>query len=166
MFIIKLVLVVIINLILGTTIFPYISVYGVVPNLSLLVVMFIGAYKGRTYGGILGIIIGLINDILFSSIIGINALILFFAGYLVGLVEDRIIKDNTVIPIILALAGTIYYSFVYYIFMYFISSGLDFFSYAKTKLLIELIYNLAISIPVYKIFSKIYTSPQIRFANK
>ena len=166
MFIIIIILVILINFILGTTVFPYISIYGVVPNIALLVVMYLGSYKGRIYGGILGIIIGLINDILFSSIIGVNALILFFAGYLVGIGEDRIIKDNMLIPIALALAGTIYYNFIYYIFMYFLSAEITFLSYAKTKLLIELIYNLVLAIPIYKIFSKIYTVPQIRFGSK
>jgi len=159
-------LVVFINLILQTTIFPYIPILGVVPNISLLIVMTIALYKGRIYGGLISIVIGLMQDILFSPIIGLNAFIFFFAGYLIGLIENKLIKDNILIPIFLSIIGTIYYNFAYYIFMFFLSQEIEFLSFAKNILVVETIYNGLLAIPVYKIFSKIFTVPQIRFGSK
>jgi len=141
-------------------------ILGVVPNISLLVVITISLYKGRLYGGIIGIAIGLIQDILFSPIIGLNAFIFFFAGYLIGLIENKLIKDNTLIPILLSIIGTVYYNFAYYIFMFFLSHEIEFLSFAKDVLLIETVYNSVLIVPIYKMFSKIFAVPQIRFGSK
>lgn len=161
-----LLLVVLVNFILQSTILPYMPILGVVPNISLLVVITISLYKGKLYGGIIGIIIGLIQDILFSPIIGLNAFIFFFAGYLIGLIENKLIKDNIIIPILLSIIGTLYYNFTYYIFMFFLSHEIEFLSFAKDVLLIETIYNSVLIVPIYIIFSKIFTVPQIRFGSK
>ncbi|NLV89834.1 MAG: rod shape-determining protein MreD [Tissierellia bacterium] len=166
MVILILVLVVLVNLILQTTIFPYISVFGVEPNLALLAVISMAIFKGRFYGSFLGLTLGIIQDILFSPVLGVNSFILFFAGYLVGLLESKIIKDNLFIPILLSILGTIYYNFTYYIFMFFLSKNISFISFTRHVLLIETIYNCVLAIPIYKIFSKIYVAPKIRFGSK
>ncbi len=160
------VLMVLISFIFETSIFPYLSFLDVVPSMGLLVVMFMGVYKGKVYGSIMGIVIGLIQDVLFSPIIGTNALILFFAGYFIGKLEDKIIKDNIFIPIILSVIGTIYFNFFYYIFMFFLSSNVPFLSYQEYKLVVEIIYNIIIAIPLYKIFAKIFAVPTLTFVGK
>ncbi|NLK43961.1 MAG: rod shape-determining protein MreD [Tissierellia bacterium] len=166
MVILILILVVLVNFILQTTIFPYISVFGVEPNIALLVVISMAIFKGRFYGAFLGLILGIIQDILFSPVLGVNAFILFFAGYLIGLIENKIIKDNMFIPISLSILATIYYNFTYYIFMFFLSKDISFLSFTRDVLMIEIIYNCILSIPIYKIFSKIYVVPKIRFGSK
>lgn len=166
MVILILVLVVLVNLILQTTIFPYISVFGVEPNIALLVVISMAIFKGRFYGAFLGLAIGLVQDILFSPVLGVNSFILFFAGYLIGLIENKIIKDNLFIPILLSIVASLYYNFTYYIFMFFLSKNISFLSFTKDVLMIEIIYNSILSIPIYKIFSKIYVVPKIRFGSK
>lgn len=158
-------LVVLISFILQTAIFPYLAIFGVEPNIALLVVLSIAIYKGRFYGAFLGLVIGIIQDILFSPVIGVNSFILFLAGYFVGLIENKVIKDNLFIPVILSLLGTIYYNFIYYIFMFFLSKNFSFISFTNDVLLIEIIYNCILSIPIYKIFSKIFVVPKIRFGN-
>lgn len=160
------VLVVLINFILQTAIFPYISVFGVEPNIALLVVISMAIFKGRFYGAFLGFTIGVIQDIIFSPVLGVNSFILFFAGYIVGLIENKVIKDNLFIPLLLSILGTIYYNFTYYIFMFFLSKNISFLSFTKDVLLVEIIYNSILSMPIYKIFSKIFVVPQIRFGSK
>lgn len=166
MIVLILVLIVIFNFILQTAIFPYISIFGVEPNIALLVVISMAIFKGRFYGAFLGLIIGLIQDILFSPVLGVNSFILFFVGYLVGLMENRVIKDNLSLPIFLSILATIYYNFTYYIFMFFLSKNISFLSFTRDVLLIEILYNCILSIPIYKIFSKIFVVPKIRFGSK
>lgn len=161
-----LLVVVFINFFLQSAIFPYLAVFGVVPNTALLIVIAISLFKGRYYGGFLGLIIGLLQDIVFNPVIGINAFIYFFAGYLVGLVENKLTKDNLLIPVLFSILGVIYYNFSYYVFMYFLSRDIPFLSFAKDVLLIEIIYSSILSIPIYKIFSKIFVTPGIRFGSK
>lgn len=166
MIIFILLLVVLINFFLQSSILPYIGIFGVVPNTGLLIIIAVSLFKGRYYGGFLGLIIGLLQDIVFSPVIGINAFIYFFAGYFVGLVENKLTKDNVLIPLLFSIFGIIYYNFSYYVFMYFLSRDIPFLSFAKDVLLIEIIYSSILSIPIYKIFSKIFVTPNIRFGSK
>lgn len=161
-----LILVVLLNFFLQSSFLPYISVFGVVPNTSLIIIICIALFKGRFYGAIFGLFIGLLQDIMFSPIIGINAFIYFFLGYFLGTIENRLIRDNIFVPIIFSILGIIYYNFAYYVFTYFLSQEIPFLSFAKKVFLTEIIYTALLSAPIYKIFSKVFTSPKISFDRK
>ncbi len=166
MIILILALVIFMNLFLQSSILPYISIMGVVPNTALIIVISIALYKGRIFGGVTGLLIGLIQDIVFSPVIGINAFIYFFIGYSIGLIENKLTRDNIIIPLIFSIFGIIFYNFSYYVFMFFLSRDIPFLSFAKDVLLIEIIYTGVLSIPMYKIFSKIFVVPTINFGKR
>ena len=166
MSILILIIVVLLNFLLQSTIFPYIAILGVVPNTALLIVMSISLFKGKYYGGFTGLIIGLLQDIIFSSVIGINSFIYFFAGYLTGMVENKLSRENPFIPILFSLVGTIYYNFMYYTFMFFLSTNIPFLSFSKSIMLVEILYNIIAAIPIYMIFSKMFKEPTIKFGRK
>ena len=81
-------------------------------------------------------------------------------------VENRLIRENIFIPIIFSVLGVIYYNFSYYVFTYFLSQEIPFLYFAKKVLLTEIIYTTILSVPVYKIFSKVFASPTISFNRK
>ncbi|WMM23556.1 rod shape-determining protein MreD [Tissierella sp. MB52-C2] len=166
MIVLVLSLITLLNLFLQSSILPYISIFGVVPNTALLIIICIALYKGRIYGGVVGLIIGIIQDIIFSPVLGISSFIYFFVGYLIGLVQNKLSKDNILIPILFSILGTIFYSFSYYIFMFFLSHEIPFLYFARDVLIIEIIYNIILCIPIYKIFSKIFVVPKIRFGSR
>ena len=155
-----------VNFFIQSSIFPYIAVWGVVPNSALLIVMSISLLRGKYYGAFMGLAIGLIQDIVFSPVIGVNAFIYFFAGYLLGLAESKLSRGNLFIPLLLSVLGTVYYNFAYYIFMFFLSNNIPFLSFAKNIMLLEILYNAGLSIPIYMIFSKVFVEPTIRFSRK
>lgn len=159
-------LVVIGNFFLQSSILSYINILGVVPNTALLVIISISLFKGRFYGGFTGLVIGMLQDIVFSPVLGINSFIYFFLGYSVGLVENKLTKDNIFIPLLLSIIGIIYFNFSYYVFMFFLSRDIPFLSFARNVLLIEIIYSGILSIPIYKIFSKIFLVPTMRFGKR
>lgn len=160
-----LILLSLINFLIQTTVFPYISISGVVPNTALVLIICIGIYKGRYYGGFFGLFIGIIQDILFSSAIGINAFIYFFLGYFVGIMEHRLIRSNVIVPVLFSIGGVIYYNFLYYIFMYILSRNIPFLSFTRNIILIEIIYTAILSIPIYKAFEYRFREPTISFGN-
>ena len=166
MSILILALVILVNLLLQSTIFPYMSIFGVVPNTALLIVMSIALLRGKYYGGFTGIIMGLLQDVIFSSVIGINAFIYFFAGYLIGMAENKLSRDNMFIPILFSIIGTIYYNFAYYTFMFFLSRNIPFLSFSKYIMLIEILYNIVLAIPIYLVLSKVFVEPTIQFDRK
>lgn len=161
-----LIVLMLLNFFLQSSLLPYLSVFGVVPNTSIILILCIALFKGNNYGAIFGLFIGLLQDIVFSPIIGINAFIYFFLGYFVGSIENRLIRGNMFIPILFSILAVIYYNFSYYVFTYFLSQEIPFLSFARQVLLTEIIYTTILSIPIYKMFSKAFTSPTIIFNRK
>src|SRR5699024_4173712 len=92
-------LIIIINFIFQSTILPGLSLFGVVPNTGLIIVVLISLLRGKRIGSIAGLLIGLLQDIIFSTVIGVNAIIFFFIGYIIGMNEGKLAKDNILIPV-------------------------------------------------------------------
>lgn len=151
------------NFILQSVIFPKFQVFGQVPNTALAIVVVIALSKGRIYGGIIGLIVGFLQDILFSMTIGISAFILFFIGYLSGFAEDSFARDNAMNPIIFTFLGTLIYNTLFALFMFFLSRGITLESAVKSIISFELALNSIAAFLIYKLFKKIFSRPQIRF---
>lgn len=159
-------LIIIGNFILQSTIFSHISILGVVPNTGLIIIVAIGLLKGRRFGGVVGLLVGLLQDIIFSPVIGVNGFIYFFVGYFVGMAEDKLSKDNLLIPFIVTAISTMAYHVFYYIFIYFLGYSIDFAIFFREIVILEILYNSLISIFIYKWLSKIFVVPSIRFTRR
>lgn len=159
-------LIIIINFIFQSTIIHYFSIFGVVPNTALIIIVIFGLLRGKKTASIAGLSAGLLQDIIFSPVIGINGFIYFFIGYAVGMAENKLSKDNILIPFFMTSISTIFYHLFYYLFMFFLSYNISFLDFFKNIVIIELIYNSFISILLYKWFSKIFVVPSIRFGRR
>ena len=157
------ILTILVNLVIQSTILPYFEIFGVVPNTALIIVVVLALAKGKHYGGIFGLIIGLLQDTMFATTIGINAFIYFFVGYFIGFVEDTFAQDNVINPIIFTAFTTIFYNMFYSLFMFFLSRNITFNEAVKSVFTLEVIYNCIISIFIYKLFQLIFSEPKIRF---
>lgn len=156
-------LIIIVSLILQNAILPYMTIFGVMGNLSLGVVISIALLGKKPYASISGLILGLLQDILFSSIVGINALIYFIIGYILERADLHISRDNIYMAMAFTAAFTLAYNLLYFILMYFAAKNVSLVHFLMYKLLIEVIYNSLLAIPSYVFISKIFVAPAIRF---
>lgn len=154
---------IILNLILQSTILPYAELFGIVPNTSLVIVVVLALAKGRYYGGGFGLLVGLLQDLLFSFTLGINSLIYFLIGYFIGFVEDTFARDNVINPIIFTAISTVVYNILYSAFMFFLSRNISFVDAVRSVFSLEVIYNSIMAILIYKLFQAIFSEPKIRF---
>lgn len=164
--ILVIVLTVIINLIFETTVIPYFKIFQVVPNTGLVIVIVLAILNGKVAGSVIGLIVGLLQDIMFSHVIGINAFIYFFIGYFVGIAETKLSKDNLLLPVIMTILSTFGYHLTYYLFMFFLNYDMPLSRLIKEIASIETIYNSVVSILVFKLLSKLFVAPKIRFGKK
>ncbi len=160
------ILMVIGNFIFQSTILPSLSIFGVVPNTALIFVIIFSLNKGKYYGGFVGMSIGLLQDVMFSTTIGVNAFIYFFIGYIIGSLEKLVTRDNIIFPTICSILGTIFYNFLYFFFMFFLSRRIPFLTLMKDVMLIEIFYNTILTIIIYKIISKIFVQPSLKFGKR
>ena len=152
---VKLVLILVIAYVLQTVIVPDLNIYGVAPNLLLVVVCSVSFLFGSTIGGIVGFFAGLLLDFNQGRAIGLHAFFCMYVGMLLGQFNKRFFKDNYIVAVAITGLVTIVYETLVYIFgafAYF--QEFDFLSFFTTVMLAALV-NVIASIIVYPFILKI-----------
>ncbi|MGE5554478.1 MAG: rod shape-determining protein MreD [Betaproteobacteria bacterium] len=92
---------------LEVTVVPFARVLGVGPNLVLLEVAAVALFRGPLPGAVLGLAGGALLDLWRGQSLGLFALSAGTTGYLLGLLEPRLFKDNLLVPAAAGFAGTL-----------------------------------------------------------
>ena len=71
-------------LVIQTTIIPFISINGVIPDLIIILLVFYTLRNGQIYGTVLGFIYGLLFDLITGSLLGSSMLAKTLAGFTAG----------------------------------------------------------------------------------
>lgn len=151
-------LIILFNLILQSTLFQWFKIYGVVPNTSLILVISFAIYSGRNEGAIIGFFMGILQDIIFGRTIGLSALILMIVGYLVGLMDQKIFRDNLFVPFILTALTTVFYEIANLLLIFLLGYKIELLNIMKKMLITGVIYNSIVSLIVYYYVSKLFKS--------
>ena len=166
--------------------FNWFTIAGVMPNLFVILVLFIGLFTNKNKGTIYGLIIGMFLDFFVGSKLGIYTITLGLVGLVAGIFDKNFSKDSrmTIMSMVLGstiifevvayiinyiiytnsveiskfiqiLAGiTASYEIIIYFLNYFILNGnLEILEFLKI-LLIEIIYNIIITIIIYPLIKK------------
>ncbi len=144
-----------IEIIIESTIFPFLKIRGVTPDIVLITIISMGLIYGKREGIILGLIGGLLSDILFGRVLGLHALPYMLIGYLMGLASERVYKENRIIPFLFTIIGTLCYHGIFYLIRYL--SGIDFSIsiYIKDYTSLSVIFNAILVIFIYPFFLKL-----------
>lgn len=134
--------------------FSWFNINGVKPNLFVVLVLLIGLYTNSKIGQVLGFIIGLLTDFLFSNSIGVSAVLFMFIGYVSEPLQNRFPKNSKITLMIMSTIITVVYELIKACYRYmFFSSQIGFVEFTYT-LLIELIFNVLLIIILYPAINK------------
>ncbi len=100
-------------LILESTLLDFIKFRGAKPDLLLVVVVFIALLGGSAPAAKMGFVLGLAEDIFAGKYLGLHALSKAAIGYLVGLGENKIYKENVLVPVLGVMSATIVYEIIF-----------------------------------------------------
>ena len=106
------------SIILQSTLFHYLKIAGVKPDLLLVIVILYSILKGEKHGARLGFVFGLLEDLLVGRYIGLQALTKMTVGYTIGLLERKVYQDNIIIPAGAAFAGTVLHGILCFIILF------------------------------------------------
>ena len=146
--------------------FSWFNIADVKPNLFVILVLFIGLFVNKKVATVFGFLIGIYLDILTSKQVGISAIVFAFLGYMGGFLDKSFSKDSK-ITIILMVAGC---TFVYEVIVYVYSTiknnvPIDFLGFNKI-LIIELLFNVLLTIILYPIIRNFGNVFERIFKNK
>ncbi|TDA70051.1 MAG: rod shape-determining protein MreD [Clostridia bacterium] len=95
-------------LVLGLGLETTVSLYlPAVPDLLLVAVALEALFYGPRQGAVIGLLYGLIEDIYLGRYIGLNALVKTLVGYGIGWGENRIYRDNLLVPVLVLVTATL-----------------------------------------------------------
>lgn len=149
-----LIIIVLIIYLLQSNFFSWFTIADIMPNLFVILVLFIGLFSNRTMGTIYGLVIGLILDLVIGTKIGINSIGLGLIGFLAAVFDKNFSKDSRITIMVMAVVATAIFEILSYILNYiFISIQLEVVNFVRI-LAIELIYNLILTIILYPLMQK------------
>lgn len=150
-FIIHIVLIIffIIIYLLQAMFFTNFRIAGIMPNLFIILMLYIGLYMGRSYGIIYGIIYGIFIDIWIGKKMGITSIALAVIGLLGGIFDKNFSKDSRITVMFMGGICTVIYEVIVYIIQYLvIGINIEIIEFIKI-LLIEVLYNLLLIVILY-----------------
>jgi len=138
-----------------TTIFHFIELSGVVPNLLLIVTMSFGLMRGRREGLLVGFFSGLLIDIFFGSVMGPYAFIYMTLGYINGFFHRIYYVEDVLLPMIMITLNDFIYNLLIYVIFFMLRNKLNFGDYLFSVILPEMMYTIIITLFFYKLLVRI-----------
>ena len=139
---------------LEVDIFPFISIAGVIPNLFIVFILFVGLFSNSFFAISFAVIGGILIDSVNSPFIGGTAIMLTVIAFLASYFDRNFSKENRITIILMVAGATAIYEIGIYLIRYAII-GFDLEIMAALKIImIELIYNVLISIIIYPLMQK------------
>lgn len=125
------------------------TIAGVMPNIFIILMLYIGLYMGRTMGFIYGIIFGIFIDIWIGKSLGFTSIVLALIGTISGILDRTFSKDSRMIVLLMGIICTILYEVVLYLLQIILKDiNVEIVQFIKI-LSIEVIYNVLLIIILY-----------------
>ncbi|MCG8568508.1 MAG: rod shape-determining protein MreD [Spirochaetes bacterium] len=138
----------------------FVAIKGGLPDLALIFTVYTGLFQSAYSGMIFGFIVGLALDImLFYPLLGLNTFVYTMIGYLCFLPNKMFEVENTLLSSLVILIYFFIRTVLYFVLS--ILVGEDF----TKPVLIELIYTILLSFPIFLFYIKIYKSTISRKKN-
>ena len=146
--------------------FTWFTIAGVMPNLFVIFILWIGLFIGKKTGLICGIIFGIYIDFLIGKSIGISGIMLGLIGLLAEYVDKNFSKDSRLTIMLMIAVSTIIYEIGIYVFQILRwNINIEIITFLE-KLLIEVLFNVILSIILYPIIHKLGSLVESQFKTK
>ena len=148
---------VVITAIIQSTVLPLIGFQGISPDMLLVVVVSYSLLSGKEKGFGIGFFAGLLQDLAFGNIFGINTLSKMAVGYLFGLAERKVFKEKVLLPVAATAVATLLHSVVMFIVLFLLGYKVDLLGTLTNHVVPLIGYNILIAIPVHHIVYRLTT---------
>ena len=148
-------LLVVITFILDTSLFQALRIYGIKPDVMLILVTSYALLQGGGYGAFTGLACGLFTDLFFGRAIGLNALAYMIVGFVIGKGSDRVFKDSVFTAILFQAIAVVLFHQIYFALNFLIGVKVSY-VYGLTHIMLpEMVYNMVVGVLVYRLIYKI-----------
>jgi rod shape-determining protein MreD len=135
--------------ILQTGLMPHLVVWGVFPDLPVLVVSSWALLRGRWQGMVWGFVAGVAVDLLSDAPFGAAALALMAVGWLSGLGRATVFRAHVALPLAAVFLATFVYDFVFLLTTWISGQGVDWLNSLFRIALPSALVNASLALPVF-----------------
>jgi len=97
------------SFILQTTLIQYMELWGVKPNLMLIIIICFSLLRGSVGGAVIGLFSGILMDFFAAEVFGLHSLLCMYTGVVTGSLSSRFVRENYLVAVLF----TFVLSFVY-----------------------------------------------------
>jgi rod shape-determining protein MreD len=130
---------------LQSTLLSRLAIYNAVPDLVLLIIVFMAYNNGTMTGQLTGFFSGLMLDFLSAAPLGLNMLVRTLVGALAGLMKVAFFLDAILLPMLLCAGATILKALLFFVLHLLFSSGVPTYTVYAPLLWVELILNTVLA---------------------
>ncbi|MBU5483570.1 rod shape-determining protein MreD [Clostridium sp. MSJ-11] len=127
------------------SIIPFLAIKGFSPSLLFVFIVSYSIINGSWEGLWLGVFAGLLQDVYFSNVLGINALTNMLSCVIAGYVGINIFKEKILIPVATSFLLSIFKGILVFMLLYIVSVNMP-----LRNIVFNSLYNMLVSIPMYK----------------
>ena len=128
---------------------PLISIYGIVPDLLVLVTVSYAFLRGSAWGALVGFVLGLVQDLSVGSFFGLHAFTLTLIGLFFGRFSDRVFKEQFFLPITASVAATLAKYLISALIIYLLGYHFNPLLHMGRVLFILIIFQLVFAYPIH-----------------
>ena len=137
--------------ILQSTVFPAISMGGVVPNIFIIIASTYGFMRDETEGLLAGFFCGILCDVFYGNILGFYALLYMMIGFINGRFSRIFYPEDIKLPMALITLSELSFSTVCYILLFLLNGRFNVLWYFMHLILPELIYTILVTLVLYPV---------------
>ncbi|QSX06210.1 rod shape-determining protein MreD [Sedimentibacter sp. zth1] len=155
-------LIVFINLILQVSLYNFLKIFDVIPNIALILVVIFSLSTDDITGGLIGLITGLLYDVLIMDVIGINALIYFIVGVSLGSLSEDVNRENKMLFALITAIATVFYHLLTFIALFFLKVNASSVALIFNKIILQIVLNTLFCILLYKLLELLFNLFKIK----
>lgn len=134
---------------LQTTLFRSLAFAGIAPDLLIVLTSAFGFMRGEKEGLLIGFFAGFLCDIFFADILGFQALVYMYIGFLNGKFCKIFYPEDIKLPLALISISDLSYGVICYILFFLLRGKLDFLFYLRAVIVPEVVYTIVITCLLY-----------------
>jgi rod shape-determining protein MreD len=132
-------------IVLQSTVLRWVAIRGVIPDLALIILVFVAIRRGSMTAQLSGFATGIIEDFLSLSPLGFHAFVRTIVGFLYGLTVGSIFVDPILMPVVLTVVATLLKGFLSSVLVALLGIPAEGFSVFAGPLWIEMGYNAVLA---------------------
>ena len=149
--------------IIHSNFFTWFKIAGVMPNLFVILILFIGLYAHKYMGVTYGIICGLFIDFFIGKKIGITSIMLGVVGIIGVIFDKNFSKENRITLMVMVIIATLVFEIGSYLLGYLVNKfEIEIITFIEI-LLIECFYNVLLTIILYPIMQKLGNKIEVEY---